>query len=323
MTFPLIALALALASTDASATTLLQPGLYRLQPEAYLPAASADAESASASGEVVEVHHEHAVPAAAQVRYAFVSRDRQAQRNTLVFLTDAAYQYDINSANKLCKAYAFPGWNDRSDTHPYCRTNIGTDDSEAALDWTASQFTLRWKDHKRLLRTEHIAAQRMPTADEAGACAIADVCAPEAYGRSIHHYDVTRRSDTFVLQLPRDYLDVLYLPAATTLLPRPERGSAGEHMAAGSYVAVLARSAGWYQVERIATDGRTAGGWIDRDTVLPTRWVTQRARTDRFRFRLGIQHSDDPADPSVLTAIDVLDVATGQRVQVLRDAQGR
>ena len=325
MTFPLmaLALALALASTDASATTLLQPGIYRLQPEAYWPAtaagAASDAGPAQAAGEVVALRYEHAVPAAAKLRYAFVSRDRQAQRNTVVFLTDAAYQYDINSANKLCKAYAFPGWNDRSETHPYCRTNIGTDDSEAALDWTTTQFTLRWKDHKRLLRTEHIAAQRTPTAEEAGACAIADVCASEAYGRSINHYQLTRRRDTFVLLQPRDYLDVLYLPAATMLQSRPVVASAGERVAAGSHVAVLARSAGWYQIERIATDGRITRGWIDRDTVLPTRWVTQRARTDRFRFRLGVQRGDDPADPSVLTAIEVLDGATGQRVQVLRD----
>lgn len=323
MRFPLIALALCLAGAEASAATLLQPGIYQLQPKAYLQPASTGGEPGAGSplpaGEVVQHRYEHAVPAAAKVRYAFVARDRQAQRNTLVFLTDAAYQYDINSVNTLCRAYAFPGWNERSQAQPYCRTNIGTDGSEAALEWTSTQFTVRWKDRKRLLRTEHIPARRKPSAEEAGACAIADVCAPDAYGRSIQHHEVTHRSDGFVLWQPRDYVDVLYLAAPTTLHLQPDVGSAGETLAAGSHVAVLARTAEWYQIERIAPDGGSTRGWIDRDALSPTRWVDQPAHTDRFRFRLGYERSADEAAPSVLTAVEVVNAASGQRVQVLRD----
>ena len=322
MTFPLIALALVLAGTDASATTLLQPGLYRLQPEAYLAAASVDAVPGSAAGEVIDVRYEHAVPAAAKARYAFVARDLQARRNTLVFLTDPAYQYDINSANRLCPAYAFPGWNDRSAAQPYCRTNIGTDGSEVALAWTSTRLTLRWQDHKRLLRTENIPAQRPPTAEEAGTCAITDVCPAQAYGRSVHHYQVTRRSDVFVLQQARDYVDVLYLPVATTLLPQPQAGSTGEAVAAGTYLAVLGRNAGWYQVERIAPDGSSTRGWIDRDTLSQPHWVVQRAHTDRFRFALGLEPDDADPGRALLTAIEVRDAVGGQRVQILRDLGG-
>lgn len=321
--FPLIALALCLAGVEASAATLLQPGIYQLQPEAYRQPASTEGEPGAGSilpvGEAVQYRYEHAVPGVAKVRYAFVARDQQAQRNTVVFVTDAAYQYDINSANRLCRAYAFPGWNERSEAQPYCRTNIGDDGSEAALEWTSTRFTVRWKDRRRLLRTEHIPAQRKPSAEEAGTCAIADVCAPDAYGRSIQHYEVTRRSDGFVLRQPRDYVDVLYLAVPTTLHLQPDVGSAGDTLAAGSYVAVLARSAAWYQIERIVPDGSSTRGWIDRDELSPTRWVEQRAHTDRFRFRLGYGRSAEEAAPSVLTAIDVMDTASGRRVQVLRD----
>lgn len=315
MKHPWAALALALASAGAPAAELLQPGIYRLDPDAWLQAAPAT----PAPGEAFEQRFAHALPASAKVRFAVVSRDRQGQRNTLAFVTDPGYRYDINSEDKLCPAYAFPGWNDRSDAQPFCRTNINPDGSEAAFEWSATQFSVRWNDRKRATGTERMPPQRKPSSEEAGACAISDVCAPEAYGRSITHYEVTHRRDGFVLQQARDYTDVLYVPIDVVAQTEPLVASAGEPLKAGSYVAVLSRTPAWFQVERIAPDGSRTSGWIDRDALSRPEWVAQTAMTPAYRFRLGFERGEGDDEERVLGAIEVLDVTTGTRVQILRD----
>jgi hypothetical protein len=315
MKYPWAALALALASAGAPAAELLQPGIYRLDPDAWRQAAPAT----PAAGEAFEQRVEHAIPASAKVRVVFVSRDAQRQVNKLVFVTDPGYRHDINSEDKLCPAYAFPNWNDRSGAQPFCRTNISADGSEAAFEWSATQFIVRWNDRKRATGTERIPPQRKPTADEAGACAISDVCAPEAYGRSIHHYQVTHRRDGFVLQQARNYTDVLYLPIDVVVQAEPMLTRAGEPLKAGSYVAVVSRTPAWFQIERIASDGSSAPGWIDRDALSRPEWVAQTAVTPAFRFRLGFERSEGDDEGRVLGAIEVLDATSGKRVQVLRD----
>lgn len=312
MAFLLPALALAVAGSAAAAPDLLQPGLYALQPDAYLRAAPA----IPPTGDTYRQRYAHAVPAAAGVRYAFVSRDPQARLNKLVFLTDPAYQYDINGANLLCPAYAFPEWNAYSEAQPYCRTNIGASDREAALDWTATGFSVRWADRKQLLGAVQVPAQRAPTAEEAGACAIADVCAPEAYGRHINQYEVVHYRDQFTLQQPRAYVDVLHVDSALPLHAEARDAGVVATIAAGSYVAVLRRTPAWYQVEQIAQDGSAVRGWIDRDALSPLAWVVQAATTPQSTFRAGVEQGEEGAR---LTAIEVLDARTGQRRQVLRD----
>lgn len=312
MAFLLPALALAVAGSTLAAPDLLQPGLYALQPDAHLLAAPAT----PAAGETYQQRYAHAVPASARVRYAFVARDPQAQLNKLVFVTDAAYRYDINSANLLCPAYAFPGWNAHSDAQPYCRTNIGPNDREAALDWTATAFSVRWADRKQLLGTVQVPPLRAPTAEEAGACAIADVCAADAYGRQIKQYEVVHYSDRFTLQQPRDYVDVLHVDRTLPLYAQASDARSVATIAAGSYLAVLQRAAAWYQVEQIGQDGSAVRGWIDRDAVSPLTWVAQAAAMPGATFRAGVERDEEGAR---LTAIEVRDASTGQRRQVLRD----
>ncbi|AHY59005.1 XAC2610-related protein [Stenotrophomonas rhizophila] len=312
MAFLLPALALAVAGSTLAAPDLLQPGLYALQPDAHLLATPAT----PAAGESYQQRYEHAVPAAARVRYAFVSRDPQTQLNKLVFVTDAAYRYDINSANLLCPAYAFPDWNAHSDAQPYCRTNIGANDREAALDWTATAFSVRWADRKQLQGTVQVPPQRAPTAEEAGACAIADVCAADAYGRHINQYEVVHYSDRFTLQQPREYVDVLHVDRALPLHAQASDAGSVATIAAGSYLAVLQRTPAWYRVEQIDPDGNAVRGWIDRDAVSTVTWVAQAAVTPEATFRVGVERDEDGVR---LTAIEVLDARTGQRRQVLRD----
>ncbi|MFG6108677.1 hypothetical protein [Stenotrophomonas nematodicola] len=315
MPFSLLALAAVLASAEAAPVDLLQPGLYRLDPEAYLSAPPAIAPPGQAYRQRVE----HALPVAAKVRYAYISRDRQAGLNKLVFVTDADDRDDGNPVHRLCQAYAFPGWNARSDAQPFCRTHIGTDGSEAVIEWTATRFTVRWDDQKRATGTEQVPAVRTPTPEEAGICAIADVCAPEAYGRSIQHYEVTHYRDGFALAQARDYQDVLYLPNAIALHAHAGQEGGGTPLAAGSFVAVLARTPSWYRVEQVAADGGSTTGWIDRDALSRPLWVEQAASAPGFRFRLGFERDTQDEARRLLTAIEVLDARTGERVQVLRD----
>lgn len=308
-------------SAAEAAQRLLEPGVYRLDPEAYRATTSA----APGPGESILDRYVHAVPAAARVRYAFVSRAADAALNKLVFVTDPAYRYDINSDNLLCPAYAFPGWNERSDAEPFCRTNIGANDREVALDWTATAFSLRWQDRKRLLRSEQIPPQRKPTGDEIGACAVAGVCAPAAYGSTVNYYEIVHATDGFTLQTPRDYQDVLYIAATVPTYAQPASGWATGRLRAGTYVAVISRDSEWLQVDQIDQGGAATSTWLSRDELTPAKWIVQHAETDTLRFRLAIERDADDADASADTeggvpvAVEIRDADTGTRRQILRD----
>ncbi|MEG2805388.1 hypothetical protein [Stenotrophomonas sp.] len=317
MTLSLLALALSVASADVPAAPLLQPGVYVLQADATWPAAPEDAPS----GQAYEWRDVHALPTAARVRVAYVALDARAGLNRLVFATDPGYRYDINSANTLCPAYAFPGWNFRSEAMPFCRTNIANDGREAMLDGEARAFTLRWPEQKTFLRTEKIPARRKPTPEEVGACAISDVCEPDAYGRSIQHYAMTRARDRFVLQQARPFVDMLYLPRAIALHRAADAHSAASALPADSFVAVLGRTAAWYEVEPVVAGGHAQTGWIDRDVLVPLHWVDQQARLPGVGFRLGYAPAggDDGDGPVQIAAIEIRDADSGQRRQVLRD----
>jgi hypothetical protein len=308
------ALLLAILITHAEAGPLLEPGIYQLSPEAP----QAETAAPPAAGEIHQDMFATAIPDAAKVRYAFVSRDPGEALNKLVFVTDAAYRYDINSANRLCPAYAFPDWNERSEAQPFCRTNIGSADSEAALAWTERGFTLRWADQKTLIRTEQVPARRKPTPDEIGACAVGGVCAPDAYGRSVHHYQVSHYRDGFALQAPRPYIDVFAATVDTPVYRSAGDGTASGTLAAGRYAGVLSRGAEWIGIEEVAADGAATPGWIRRDDLAAGDMrIPQQATTDHLRFVLVVAPADD--DQAVLQAIDILDATTGQRRQILRD----
>lgn len=308
------ALLLALLIARAEAGPLLEPGIYQLSPEAP----EAETAAAPAAG---EIHHEalaSAIPDAAKVRYAFVSRDPGKALNKLVFVTDAAYRYDINSTSRLCTAYAFPDWNERSDAQPFCRTHIGSADTEAALAWTERGFTLRWADQKTLIRTEQVPATRKPSPDEIGACAVGGVCEPAAYGSVLHHYQVTHYRDGFSLQAPRPYIDVFAATVDTPVYRSVEDGTASGTLAAGRYAGVLSRGAEWIGIEEVAAGGATTPGWIRRDDLAGGELrFPQQATTAHLRFVLVVAPADD--DQALLQAIDILDATTGQRRQILRD----
>jgi hypothetical protein len=308
------ALLLATLITHAEAGPLLQPGIYQRTPQA----SDADATTPPAAGEVNHDTVSAAIPDAAKVGYAFVSREQRDAMNKLVFVTDATYRYDINSANRLCPAYAFPDWNERSEAQPFCRTNIGSADSEAALAWTEQAFTVRWADKKTLIRTEDIPATRKPTPDEIGACAVGGVCSPESYGSTLHHYQVTHARDGFVLQAPRPYIDVFAATVDTPVYPTAEAGRARGTLAAGRYAGVLSWGPEWIGIEEVAADGSPTPGWIRReDLAVGEERVPQQAATASLRFVLAFSPADD--DQSLLQSIDILDATSGERRQILRD----
>lgn len=298
---------------SAPAEALLRPGIYRLQPQV-----AGDVRSVPAANERIRDRFEPALPAAANVQYAFVSRDARAGLNKLVFATDAGYRYDINSTDKLCPAYAFPGWNQRSAAQPFCRTNISPDRSEAALEWDSAGFTLRWPAHKHHLGSENIPPQRRPTAEEAGACAISDVCVAAAYGTTLNHYEVTHYSDRFTLQAARDYVDVLSVRRPVPVHALDAASTITGELAAGSYVAVTAQDEQGYRIEQISMGGNTTPGWIAWDDVVQPQWLEAGAATADFHFRLAFEPGEDD-DATTLVAIEVREARTGKRLQLIRD----
>ncbi|RZS31962.1 XAC2610-related protein [Corticibacter populi] len=309
--------------------TLLEPGLYRIEPQGHLQP-DASLPLPRGENEIWAEEFAHAVPAQAQVRYAIVSRSTDdplgpgfGPLNKLLFLTDEAYRYDVNSANRLCPAYAFPGWNYHSSAQPFCRTGIGSD--EAILAWQAAAFSLSWAPQKEQTEVRLRPATVPPEQAATAACRRDWQCRRAAEPQVEVHYRITHRTDHFQLERARPYRDVLYVDSATPLHARPRPDAAQTGMPGPAFYAVLARDDQWYEVDAWRPDGSHGHGWLNRDVLEGNAWVPQQAQTGRFRFRAGFppaatEGDDAPYDEGVaLWAIEVIDRPSGRRHQVLRD----
>ena len=259
----------------AATPTLLEPGIYRLDPDGYL--AMPKAKPAS-YGEIDDDSFKHALPPAARISYAVVARDPGRTQNRVLFLVDGGYHYDVNSPNKLCPAYAFPDWNEYSDVQPFCRTNISGDD--AAFNWSTNAFTVSWGSDRKYLRTDY-----------------------DDKGESHPRYAIKHHGDRFVLATPRAYQSVQYLTKDVPFFPGAHRSASSGMLPAGSYVAVVASGPEWEEVERFAQDGTPTHGWIDRDDLEDVKWVDQQPKTKQFRFRVAFTAGASDNDPATAVAI--------------------
>ena len=313
-----LALALTL-STATFAAELLKPGLYRIQPVSEL--ITPFDRDAAPFGKYVE-NFKHSIPEAAKATYAMVSRDPDSNLNKLVFLVDKSYVFDINSANKLCVAYAFPDSIYGLGSKPFCGIERNFSDFGATMKWTTDTFAVSWRTDIKISKTEHIEPQRKETPEEALSCALGIRCEMTARFHLINHYQVTHYNDSFKLANSRNYIDLLYAGKAVRMYERPDRGfDLGIDVEANSYFAILSVNPAWYQIERFSQDGKSIQGWINRDDLINVQWITQKSRTKDFQFRVAFRKTDDeyyrrPFDP---VAIEVLDSKTGQRIQVIRD----
>ncbi len=321
----LLFLVVALHATAALANTKdsLAPGVYRLQSDGYRLVA--DKMKDDLWGGRIYVHRmTHAMPSAAEVTYAVVSRDTETALNKVVFLTSDGYRPDRTRPRKetrLCPAYAFPNWNYWSESEPYCRVNIGMPAYEAMMTWTDRAFTVKWQPEEKRLDYVKLPRKRAPTPEEEDACWRSGRCKAELRDHDVTRYEVTYATDRFALETPRGYRDIQYLTKAVSVYERADRASAQTTIEAGRYVAVLARTPEWYQVDRFAQDGSSIRGWIDRDDLFDVKWVSQTNETSAYRFRIAYRHrpADFSADYGEPVAIEVLDQETGKRVQVIRD----
>ncbi|WP_422506093.1 XAC2610-related protein [Stenotrophomonas sp. GZD-301] len=303
------------AVNHVAAADLLAPGLYRLVAGAHREAAPLP----PVEGESHQDRFEHAIPDAARVRYAMVSRDETAGLNTLVFLSDAADAYGDTPGRRTCQAYAFPNWNDYATARPFCRIAIGGDDARVAA--TADGFTIGYENVKRHIGATRVPAVRAPTAEEAGICAIADVCAREAYGSTLNQYEVTHYRDRFVLIEPHAYRDLLFVARPVPMLAAARSSTRIGEVGAGSFVAVIDRDGEGYGIERIAADGTRTRGWLDRDALEPLQWIDQSVTLPGLRFQVGVLPAEDEEGAVLPVALAVLDATTGARRQVLRDIE--
>ncbi len=307
-------------SGPARAADFIVPGIYQLEAGSHL---STSEKAADIPGRKTVERFGHAIPDAAGVTHAVVSHEPGSNRNRVLFLVAKDYRTDVNSANKLCVAYAFPDWNDYSPSEPFCRTRI-SNEYEAILNGSDAAFTVGWLPATAFLRTEPIPAERPPTPSESAACTVFGACEPAAFGHTIDRYEITYRNERFTLETPRAYQDVLFLGKDVPVFAQADRASARTALNAGSHVAVLASRSDWVEIESFDQDGSATHGWIDRDDIRHIRWVEQRAMTRDFRFRVAFPAENDAtegnaAEPVSPAAIEVIDRKTGRRTQVIRD----
>lgn len=136
-------LALLLVSPVA-AGELLSPGIYRV---VETPSASAKPMTASTPTTKVTERFEHALPQRAGIDYAVVSHDAKAGMNKVLFIagTDyplASYSYSDRTpvADRLCVAYAFPGWNFFGDEQPFAALPSAMT-KPCSSPWTMASFS--------------------------------------------------------------------------------------------------------------------------------------------------------------------------------------
>ncbi|SOZ34157.1 conserved hypothetical protein [Cupriavidus neocaledonicus] len=289
----------------------LTPGIYRVDAGSYLTAAQ---RAQAAPGERIEERFEHALPAAAGVTHAAVSREArygEAERNRVLFVTADGYQAEADEGNRFCVAYALPGRNDYSVSDPFCAGE------EALADRTLASFILRRPPRRRDLDGILIPPERIPTQDDRIGCLLG-VCDSAANGKSVHRVEVTYRADRFTLEKVRPYQDILFLENTVPVFSSRERTESRSELKAGTFVAVLDRQSEWFEVDYFE-HGTARHGWIDRDDFVPVQWLAQRATTRDFRFRVGLVPGDSHTDGPRPVAIEVLSRHSGDRLQVLRD----
>jgi hypothetical protein len=300
----------------AFASDLLAPGIYRLEAAAKLVV--------QPSPKHLQKHDvntnlfEPAIPQAAKVRYAMVSRNEKSGLNKVVFLTDKNYRHDPNSASKLCVAYAFPNWNFHSESEPYCRTGISDSAFEATLTAAKNSFTVSWPAERTLVHQEQVPPTTAPRPGAGRACALGS-CDEGDFGYTINHYRTTHYGDIFSLHSTRPYLDILFLKKE---VPIYERASVESHRLTPQdvkFAAVTAVHPEWFEVDCVGQDGQVAHGWLSRVDVIDGKWVEQKAVTKTHFFRVAVA-MDDPGEPDGAIrnlAIEVLDRKTKKRIQLI------
>lgn len=275
----------------AAEPVLLEPGIYRLDPDGYLNMSKGEPWNSS---EIIEDKFEHALPPAAHIGFAVVSRHPDRAQNRVLFLVDDLYRYDGRRQDNLCTAYAFPDWNSHSKSEPFCRTKVSND--EAVFNWTNSVFTVSWRSDRKHLRT-----------------------ALDDKGDWNYAIEVTHYGDRFVLTTPHAYQSVRYLTKDVPFFSSASRSTSTSVLPAGSYVAVVESGSEWEEVDHFAQDGTSTRGWIDRDDLQDIKWVDQQAKTKQFRFRIAFSATADDDAHATAVAVEVINRKTGNRAQVIRD----
>lgn len=269
-TLTLASLMLGAAVAGHAYGAALTPGIYRIDAGSYQTAVQ---RSEAKSGERIEERFNHAIPAAASVTFAVVSREAryaEPERNRVLFLTADGYKADGDHGDRFCVAYAMPSWNHYSAAEPFCAGE------EALSDLTLASFILRQTPGRRALDRIRIPPERTPTQDDRIGCLLG-VCDPAAYGKWIDRVEVTYRTDRFTLEKVRPYRDIVFLENAIPVFDSRERTGNSSRLKAGTFVAVLDRQAEWFEVDYFE-HGNARHGWVDRDDVVPVQWVAQRAR---------------------------------------------
>ncbi|MFC5473769.1 XAC2610-related protein [Paraherbaspirillum soli] len=297
-------------TASANTDELLIPGIYRLNAPSQRPIQNLG----KADTKIIKStkNFSNALPKAAKISYAMVSRDDVSHTNKIVFLVDENYR-DSSSADNLCVAYAFPNWNSHSESQPFC-TN-----GNPIFRTEKSAFSIERAADERMIREEKIPPQRAPTDKEKIACILIS-CSGEAYGYSIYHYATTLYHDDFSLQAVKNYQDIFYLTKDLSIYHQSSKSSAHTNVGKGKFVAITAMHPDWYEVDSVKQDGEILHGWLSREDLIEGEWVGQKAKLPKYRFRVALQTQDESdSEAKTAVAIEVINRMTNRRVQMIYD----
>ena len=301
--FKIYCLVGALITTNANAQNLLEAGKYKLF---------------ETKGDLTRIvdepqkhilhKYERAIPNEAGVKYAIIAND--GQMNKILFITGDSFEQDRNQNHAFCHAYATPNWNYYSDDMPFCRTSIGSNDAQ--FQHTNIGFMFSFPDVKKEENGTIVEAKRKPTPEEIGACAVSGVCAKEAYGYYINNETIIHYSDSFRPVSLQKYKDIIYLSKDTKAYL-----SAGfkdkDIIKAKSFVALRQMNDNFIDVDYFSNDGSSKNYKILRDDLIKGEWIEQKARTNKFKFKIAIDEG------VTANALKIIDAKTGKTIQSFYD----
>lgn len=305
----------------------LTPGIYRIYPEEWNKVNLERFKRQNTSTEQTQINIQHAIPTSSNVKYAAVSRTQNTNstensNNKLMFIMDQPSIVIIKeNKNPVCPTYAWSSAFSNTDQYCYADKEYSyTEQDKPYFKWDRNSFSIQWISKKEANGTKYISAERSPTSDEKYSCFVSERCNPPAFGKAINYYKQTYYHDVFKLETPKPYIDILYLYEDIPMYQKADLSSPVlKKLYHETYIPLISITPNWYEVDYVSTDGSTIHGWLNRNDLVKIKWYTQKIKTNRFSFKVGVDESEKSPSKGSPICIAVIDRKTQKIIQIIRN----
>lgn len=340
-----------LVGAPLTAESLLQPGVYKIQPYPTLSVKNLRPETTAYPFEEISYKVFRAIPESAKVTKAIVSLNVESSENKVVFFPTSDYQGD-------CTAYILRGHahNEQSLCHAYLDSeqnaplSISWDDpylrvrknepvaSFSGFKFSANALRNAFTVYKSYAATTSTESAAFVEVDEGyKRCDHENSCGDRSFKKDVTHVTVFSYVDSFELADEVPYQDIIFLASQVSVYKTPDTATKITTLQPESYVALLSTTDEWYQVDfftlksnpryKLANGDATqrlfaTRGWLNRQDFIKGEWTLQTVTAPQFYFEVAVQEAKiGTGDERQFfpTAIRVVDRETGRTRQSIYD----